>query len=59
MSTHDAIVEQFSVYMEAQEKFEQKGVKSFRCYKARKALTTMTKLAKVRRSEIQDKKNSL
>lgn len=37
MSTHDAIVEQFSVYMEAQEKFEQKGVKSFRCYKARKS----------------------
>ena len=28
MSTHDAIVEQFSVYMEAQEKFEQKGVKA-------------------------------
>ena len=58
MSTHDEIVEQFSVYMEAQEKFEQKDVKAAAA-KARKALTTMTKLAKVRRSEIQDKKNSL
>jgi|TARA_R110000744_G_scaffold102019_1_gene196348 hypothetical protein len=58
MSTHDEIVEEFSVYMEAQKKFENKSVKSAAA-KARKALTRMTKLAKVRRSEIQNKKNSL
>ncbi len=58
ISTHVEIVEQFSVYKEAQEKFEQKDVKAAAA-KARKALTVMTKLAKVRRAEIQNKKNSL
>jgi|TARA_B100002003_G_C14085027_1_gene521950 hypothetical protein len=58
MSTHDEIVEHFSVYMEAQEKFEQKSVKAAAA-RARKALTAIVKLAKVRRAEIQNKKNSL
>ena len=55
-TTHDAIVEAFSTYLSESENFETKGVKAAR---ARKALMEITKAAKTRRGEIQDKKNNL
>jgi hypothetical protein len=58
MSTHDSIVEQYEAYIKESEAFETKGVKAAAA-RARKALGEMGKLAKTRRAEIQDKKNSM
>lgn len=57
-STHEAIVEAFSTYLSESENFETKGVKASAA-RARKALMEITKAAKQRRGEIQDKKNNL
>jgi len=58
MSTHDSIVEQYETYIKESEAFETKGVKAAAA-RARKALGEMGKLAKERRKEIQEKKNSM
>ena len=58
MATHDAIVEAFNTYLAESENFETKGVKASAA-RARKALMEITKAAKTRRGEIQDKKNNL
>jgi len=55
MATHDAIVEAFNTYLSESENFETKGVKASAA-RARKALMEITKAAKTRRGEIQDKK---
>ena len=51
MTTHDQIVAAFETYVAENEKFATKGVKAAGA-RARKALMTMAKLAKVRRAEI-------
>jgi len=58
MSTHDSIVEQYEAYIKESEAFETKGVKAAAA-RARKALGEIGKLAKERRKEIQEKKNSM
>jgi len=58
MTTHEEIVAQYEAYLEENAKFEEKGVKAA-ATRARKALGEMGKLAKTRRAEIQDKKNSM
>jgi hypothetical protein len=58
LSIHEQLVKLFEEYIEDSEKFEEKSVKQAAA-RARKALTNITKLAKVRRAEIQDKKNSM
>lgn len=58
MSTHDDILAQMEAYLAENEKFEEKGVKASAA-RARKALGELGKLAKTRRAEIQDKKNSM
>ena len=57
MTIHDQIVEQYNAYLVENSKFEDKGVKAAAA-RARKALGEIGKLAKARRAEIQDKKNS-
>ena len=58
MSTqHEQIVEAFESYVAESENFD-KGVKVAGT-RARKALGELGKLAKTRRAEIQDKKNSM
>lgn len=54
---HEQIRAQFEAYIVENSKFEDKGVKVAGT-RARKALNELTKLAKSRRKEIQDKKNS-
>lgn len=56
--THLQIKAQFEAYLEENEKFETKGVKAASA-RARKALGELGKLAKTRRAEIQEKKNSM
>lgn len=56
--THLQIKALFEAYLEENEKFETKGVKAAST-RARKALGELGKLAKTRRAEIQDKKNSM
>ena len=56
MNTHDQMAEQFNLYLAENEKFEVKGVKASAA-RARKALGEIGKLAKLRRAEIQAKKN--
>ena len=56
--THLALKVEFETYLEENEKFETKGVKASSA-RARKALANLTKLAKTRRAEIQDKRNSM
>ena len=58
MTTHEQIVAQYEAYLKEQASFEEKGVKAAAA-RARKALGEITKLAKTRRAEIQEKKNSL
>lgn len=61
MSHHDVhshIVEQFEAYLKESEAFETKGVKAAAA-RARKALGELSKLAKARRAEIQEKKNAM
>lgn len=58
MTTHEQIVSAYESYLAESERFEQKSVKAAAA-RARKALAELGKLAKTRRAEIQDKKNSL
>ncbi len=58
MTTHEKIVSAFDAYVAESENFEQKNVKAAAA-RARKALAELGKLAKTRRAEIQEKKNSL
>ena len=55
-NTHEEIRAQFEAYIVENVKFEEKGVKVAGT-RARKALNELTKLAKLRRKEIQDAKN--
>jgi len=57
MTQHEQIVEAFNTYVIEAESFEQKGIKAA-ATRARKALGELGKLAKTRRAEIQEKKNS-
>jgi hypothetical protein len=57
MNLHEQIVESFNTYVSEAESFDEKGVKVAGT-RARKALGELTKLAKSRRAEIQDKKNN-
>jgi len=58
MSSHEEIVAQYEAYLKEHASFEEKGVKAA-ATRARKALGELGKLAKSRRAEIQDKKNSM
>jgi hypothetical protein len=55
MATHEDMVAAFTTYIDESQKFEDKGVKAAAA-RARAALGDVTKLAKVRRAEIQEKK---
>ena len=57
-SQHEQIVQAFNNYLTEAETFEDKGVKAAAA-RARKALGDLGKLTKVRRAEIQDKKNAM
>jgi hypothetical protein len=57
-SIHENIVEQYETYLNEHAAWEDKGVKAAAA-RARKALGEIGKLAKSRRAEIQDKKNSM
>lgn len=56
LTTHDQILEQIEIYHLNNEKFEDKFNKAAGT-RARKALNELVKLARVRRKEIQDRKN--
>jgi hypothetical protein len=58
MALHDDILAAVEAYKAESEKFEGKGVKAAAA-RARAALGDLAKLAKARRAEIQDKKNTL
>ena len=58
MSTNAEIVEAMETYLAENAKFEEKGVKASAA-RARKALGDIGKLTKVRRKEIQEKKNNM
>lgn len=58
METHLQLKVAFETYLAEQEKFEVNGIKASSA-RARKALMEFTKLAKVRRTEIQEKRNSM
>jgi len=55
---HEQIIEQYEAYLTEAESWDGKGVKAAAA-RARKALGEIGKLAKARRAEIQDKKNSM
>jgi hypothetical protein len=55
---HLQIKAAMDTYLEESSKFEDKGVKAA-ATRARGALMELTKLAKARRGEIQDKKNAM
>ncbi len=58
MDTNTQILEQLHIYVENNEKFVEKQNKAA-ATRARKALSELTKLAKERRKEIQEVKNTL
>ena len=58
MTNHEKLVELFEAYVSENQKFTEKGVKAA-ATRARKALADIGKLAKVRRVEIQEKKNAM
>ena len=58
MSTHDEIVAQMEIYVTENNKFVEKGIKSS-ATRARKALSDIAKLAKIRRAEITDEKDAM
>ena len=58
MSTDSQIAEAMETYLAENAKFEEKGVKASAA-RARKALGDIGKLTKVRRKEIQEKKNNM
>jgi hypothetical protein len=57
-STHEQIIAAFQTYLAENEKFEIKGVKASSS-RARAALGDLGKLVKIRRAEIQEKKNAM
>ena len=57
-SIHEQITAAYENYLKESESFDTKGVKAAAA-RARKALGEMGKLAKSRRAEIQEKKNSM
>ena len=57
-ATHEQIVTAYETYLAEHAKIEDKGVKASAA-RARGALGDLGKLAKTRRAEIQEKKNSL
>ena len=57
MNLHEQIVESFNSYLTEAQSFEDNGVKVAGT-RARKALGELSKLAKARRAEIQEKKNN-
>lgn len=57
-TTHQAILDAIEAYKVEHSKFEDKEVKASAA-RARSALGDLAKLAKIRRSEIQDKKNQM
>ena len=57
-SNHEQITAAYENYLKESESFDTKGVKASAA-RARKALGEMGKLAKSRRAEIQEKKNSM
>tara|TARA_B100000945_G_scaffold206986_1_gene166593 strand:- start:885 stop:1061 length:177 start_codon:yes stop_codon:yes gene_type:complete len=57
MNLHEQIVESFNSYLTESQSFDENGVKVAGT-RARKALGELSKLAKARRAEIQDKKNN-
>ena len=56
--THDQLISTFETYLSENERFETKNIKAAAA-RARKALAELGKLARTRRAEIQEKKNSL
>ena len=58
MNNHNDIVKLFEQYTVESDKFESKGIKASAA-RARKALSELAKLTKVRRAEIQEKKNTM
>ena len=56
--THDQIVSAYETYLAENETFETKNVKAAAA-RARKALGEISKLAKVRRAEIQERKTNM
>ena len=56
MTTHEQLIEQIETYHAESQKFDEKFNKAAGT-RARKALNEIGKLCKVRRKEIQDKKN--
>lgn len=58
MITHENLLKAWTEYLAEHAKFEEKGIKAS-ASRARKALNDLGKLAKTRRAEIQDKKNSV
>lgn len=58
MSIHEDILEAVENYKTESENFDNNNVKASAA-RARKALMELTKLAKARRVEIQDRKNNL
>ena len=57
-SIHEQIISEYDNYLKETESFDTKNVKAAAA-RARKALGNIGKLAKDRRKEIQEKKNSL
>lgn len=57
MSTHEQIIATFNTYVAESESFEAKNIKAA-ASRARKALSELGKLTKIRRAEIQEKKNN-
>mgnify|MGYP006865032434 CR=1 FL=1 len=58
MASHNEIVKLYEEYTVESDKFESKGIKASAA-RARKALSELAKLTKVRRAEIQEKKNAM
>jgi hypothetical protein len=58
MATHEDITAAYEKYIAESEAFETKGVKAA-ATRARGALNDLGKLTKVRRKEIQEKKNAM
>lgn len=57
-TTHEAILDAIEAYKFENSKFVEKGVKASAA-RARASLGSLSKLAKVRRAEIQDTKNAM
>lgn len=57
-TTHEQIVAAYQTYLAENESFETRNIKAASA-RARKALGELGKLTKTRRSEIQERKNSM